>query len=128
MELMAFEAHRVRKGPPLEPGPKDATGVWSGAAIATDPALAGRAVRLELTEASSAKVAGTVTLGDTSATIERGRYDAKTGALACQARVEGGSMLRVEAVLTKSGASGGISMQPALVVAFTATREDGASR
>lgn len=123
MELMSFDAKRVQKGPPLEPGLEDPTGAWAGAAIATDPALAGKSVRIELTEASSTTVAGAVTLDGRTATIEKGRYDAQTGTFLCQARVEGGPTMRVEAAFTAGGATGRITMAPALVVAFTAQRE-----
>jgi len=127
-ELLQFTVQRTRKGPPLVPGLTDPKGTWVGAAVATDPALEGKAVRIELTEIEGGGVAGTVTLGDVAARIEAGRYDPKTGALTCRAQVKDGPRMRVDATLTADGATGRISMQPALVVAFTAKREAEAAR
>lgn len=122
-ELMQFEANRVSVGAALVPGVKDASGVWLGTALAGDPALAGRAVRIVLDTATSKEVTGSVTLGDVTATIQAGRYDAKTGALACRAEAADGPRMRVAATLTAEGATGRIALPPALVVSFVATRE-----
>lgn len=122
--LFAYELKRVRKAAPLVPGVENATGLWHGEATDTDPAQAGKAVELVLTEAYPEALSGSITIDGETAHIERGRYDAKTGALSGLARTDDGTSWRIVAQIEGTRAKGSASIgNVALVVPFTLVLE-----
>ncbi len=122
--LFAYELKRVRKAAPLVPGIENATGRWHGEATDSDPAQAGKAVELVLTEADPEALSGSITIDGETAHIERGRYDAKTGALSGLASTDDGTSWRIVAQIEGKKAKGSASIgNVALVVPFTLVLE-----
>ena len=117
--LFTFEVTRRRKAPPLVPGPQDARGTWLGEVTGGDPAQVGKEFEVVLLHADPESLSGAVTIDGRTAEIERGRYDAATGALSAVAATEDGATWSLALQVEGTKASGRATLGTVgLVVAF----------